>query len=157
MPAPPGNRGDFGIIWCMTGELLIKKERWFLRHNNWIGKLPDDNFPPVSGEPKVRPGWFREVVDRNGGMNLIIGINCRHKQGHSELYLGQTYRAFFLTIDRLIEETGVRDVLDRYIELTHTTDLGYQGSIWKLELERLSEPVIRQMLEMGYAEYDLGS
>ena len=129
----------------------------FLKFNNWGGKLPDDHYPPISGEPKIRSGWFREVVDRNDGMDKVIGVGHKHPQGHSEFYLSQTYREFFLKIDRLIGETGIKEIYDKYLEIVWNTDLSWQTEIWKPELERITEPVIKRMLEMGYTEYDLGS
>ena len=140
----------------MTVE-IDGKERRFIKYNNWEGKLPDDHYLPIFGEPKVRPGYFREMVDRNGGMDEVLGKNCSNKKGHSEQYLGQAYREFFLIIDRLIEETGIKEELDAYTRQIWESDLSSQTHIWKPELERITEPVIQRMLVMGYTRWDLAS
>lgn len=90
----------------------VEKEVINATNNFWI-KLPDDNHSPIDGEPKIRSGYLREIVNRHGKMDSLMGseVDDSWKPLHSDLFLEQTYREFFLVIDDLVEEFGLKDRL----------------------------------------------
>lgn len=117
----------------MGGERFFSEKEEIDATNNFWVKLPDDDCSPIGGEPKIRPGNFRETVDRCGMMDSLIGgkvYNC-WKPLRSALFLGQTYREFFLTIDTLVEEFGIKERLQEIFDKLHEPE---RDPEWKKEV-----------------------
>lgn len=155
--------------------------------NNFWTKLPNNNCPPINGEPKIRPGNFRNVINHQGEIDNLTADNVDEfwKLHHSGLFLRQTWREFFLTIDRIVEDLGLRELIQRAfnemddpkiikeVKNSYSVMIGDDRVPLKVRLEalknrhardpfrdevvRLSLPVFRRLLEVGYNQRDLTS
>lgn len=96
--------------------VLTPVELEIRRTNNFICNLPDPACPEIPGEPKIKPGYYRNQYLELGWINRVIGEGQVSRGGpHSELYLGQTHRQFFHIIDQLVEAFSLfEELMDIY-------------------------------------------
>lgn len=135
--------------------------------NNFYMKLPDLVKPSyLHGEPGVLSGFQRRIALEVGLMDFVHSEKADPKN-HSFLWLGQTERQFFGTIDEVIREIGaekdIKNAQIATIEADFLLKKGLETEPQRVELldnveigERLAAyPVFCRLLDMGYSEYDL--
>lgn len=153
------------------------------RMNNFFLKLPDDFYPEIPGEPEIRPGAYRQLCLEHNHLDIPHGETTQDGQSkYSPLYLSQTPRQIFMTVDELVEELGLRKILDKCTRGIHRPldkkrdklrmipigddripfDIRLYAfkrisnlNPWKRGISKIALPVFESMLEMGYSRTDL--
>ncbi len=124
---------------------------WVSQFNNFAFRLPNDE----------NEGAYREVIKQQGNLDKtyketfpfnVFGEPDDFK-GYSQLYINQTRREFFDTIDRVIKETGIS--VSRIKKLQGLRNKpGIKKDSWQV-LYKLVFPVYKKLREMGYTNADL--
>ncbi len=167
----------------LEDEQISQVEKGVLSMNNFWTKLPDDHYDPIPGFPFIHSGTHRIELSQSGDIDNIIGGFGYSTSKHSQLFLGQTWRFFFKTIDDLVADFGLEnDIYQCFDQARHPgsiqelrlaeeiaigdTRIPLEERLqalatrnrlnsWRHEVSRIALPVFRVMKVSGYQEYDL--
>lgn len=142
-----------------TGEVVSKEELLRKMNNFWLN-LPDDDYPEIPGEPKIRPGWRRQSSLGNSTLDepMIEHLSFSRESPDevfdiskfTDIFSGQTKRKFFQQVDIVVEELNMRESLSLLLKSAKSN---------KLERPRVMNefaiPIFKKMLELGHNEHKL--